>query len=102
MFLTLLMLVSSMYAQDVVYYDFDRSDWVAEAPPYSPTDNISGVDGEIAGAKYLIDGSDRTSLILVKPGKTINGVTGPENISDLGFTIEMSLVFSCFFVRKNT
>ena len=102
--LSILLLVLScfvnqnMYAQDVVYNDIDRTDWVAQAPPYSPTDVAVGND--VADAKYLIDGNPKTFLALVKPGKAFGSplVTGPTTIEELGFTIDMgsSLKFNYF------
>ena len=75
------------FAQDDVYNDIDRTNWIASAPPYSPTD--AAVGGGVAGAEYLLDGDQATFLALVKPGKSLNGVTGPATIEELYFTIEM-------------
>lgn len=93
---------SNVYAQDKVYLDFNRIEWVPKAPAYSPTDNAVG--GKVAGAEYLIDDNQKTFLALVKAGKSYNGVTGPSNIQDLGFTIEMpeAKLFDYFRIHFNS
>ena len=82
------MSVQHVIAQDAVYNDIDRANWTAKAPPYSPTDAAAGIDGNVAGAEYLIDGNVNTFLALVKPGKTYGGITGPATIDELGFTVD--------------
>ncbi|MDR0507829.1 MAG: right-handed parallel beta-helix repeat-containing protein [Dysgonamonadaceae bacterium] len=88
---------SSAFAQDPVYYDFDRANWVAQAPPYSPTD--AAVDGNVAGPEYLLDDNQGTFLALVKPGKSLNGVTGPATIQELGFTIDFNASLKVNYFR---
>ena len=88
LFMTLMLMFASVVSsQDIVYLDFDRSGWTATAPAYSPTDAVVG--GDVAGAKYLLDDKTTTFLALVKPNKTYSGITGPSNITDLGFVIDM-------------
>ncbi len=99
--------VQSVFAQDAVYNDIDRLNWVPQAPPYSPTDAAPGIDGKVAGAKYLIDGNVNTFLALVKPGKTYSGITGPATIEDLGFTFDFGVAqkfnyFRIHFRGNNT
>ncbi|MFV0392045.1 MAG: hypothetical protein ACK5KP_09225 [Paludibacteraceae bacterium] len=89
----------NVFAQDAVYNDIDRTGWVAKAPPYSPTDNAVGIDGKVAGPEYLLDTNDMTFLALVKPGKTYNGVSGPANIEDLGFTVDLGSAHKFNFFR---
>lgn len=106
-----LMLISismqSVFGQDAVYNDIDRTGWTAKAPPYSPTDNVAGIDGKIAGAEFIMDGNANTFLALVKPGKTYSGITGPASIEDLGFTVDFGSAqkfnyFRILFRANNT
>lgn len=87
--LALLCLAPGVYAQyDAVYKDFDRTGWVATAPPLSPVDNEDGVQAT-AGAQYLLDGNQITYLSMVKPGKTYGNITiSPASWRDLYFVID--------------
>lgn len=102
----MLILASSTYAQDKAYLDFDRTGWKAKAPAYSPVDTQDGFSEKVtAEAKFLLDDNQGTFFSVVKPGKTYDGVAGPDKIQQLGFTIEMTeaKIFDYFqvYFRKN-
>lgn len=63
-----------LHIKNIVYSAFDRSDWTV-AIPYEHTQDAT-VDGR---PECIIDGDNTTCLVLIKPGKTLNGVTIPED-----------------------
>ncbi len=87
-----------LHVKNIVYSAFDRSVW-SVTTAYEHV-NDGAVDGR---PECIIDGDNATCLVLIKPGKTLNGVTIPED-QEAYFILDMQVLqkFDYFQLRHRS
>lgn len=90
---------AEIHVRDIAgYTDLDRNSWTVSTSHPTP------VDGTVGGsAELLIDGDENSCLLLVKPGKSLNGITVGKD-EEVYFIIDMKepKEFDFFRLRHRT
>lgn len=90
---------SEIHVRDIAgYTDLDRNNWTISTSHPTPTDGTVG-----GSAESLIDGDEKSCILLVKPGKSLSGITVGKD-EEVYFIIDMKepKEFDFFRLRHRT
>lgn len=90
---------AEIHVRDIAgYTDLDRNGWTVSTSHPTPTDGVVG-----GSAESLIDGDENSCILLVKPGKSLSGITVGKD-EEVYFIIDMKepKEFDFFRLRHRT